>query len=188
MAINRLFSYPGAVDSFRWHLFQNASFPQGRNWIIGFHKTKRVQLCMTDLCLCLQIFFFLVLYFNKVFLNCGCQAWMSSYLFWSTTLAFVTVNWGRWCKRTCMHDSGFLASSVAVRLFYNEQKEQTVGCVFGRVRVPSLLGQLLPFRARLGIRAHMLTQDRSTIPLESLAWFIYTNFLYLSLKNLFRLV
>ncbi len=57
MIINRLFSYPGAVDSFRWHLFWNVSFPQGRNWIIWLHKTKRVQLCMTDLCLCLQIIF-----------------------------------------------------------------------------------------------------------------------------------
>jgi len=38
-----------------------------------------------------------------------------------------------------------------------------VGRVFGRVCVPSLLGQLLPFRVRLNIRAHMLTQDRSTV-------------------------
>lgn len=96
-------------------------------------------------------------------MGCECESRISSCMLFFSTLAFLAVNWGRWCKRTCMDDSGFLASSVAVRLFCNEQKEQTVGRVFGRVHVPSLLGQLLPFRARLSIRAHMLTQDGSSV-------------------------
>lgn len=106
---------------------------------------------------------FSVLYFIKVYFGCGCEARISSCLL-CFTVAFLAVNWGICCKRTCIYDSGFLASFVAAWLFCNEQKEQTVGRVFGRVRVPSLLGQLLPFRVRHSIRAHMLTQDRSTIP------------------------
>ncbi len=82
-----------------------------------------------------------------------------------------------------MHDSGFLASSFTVRLFCNEQKEQTLGRAFGRVRVPSLLGQLLPFRARLGIRAHLLTQDRSTILREPSL--IYLHKLSVSVTHIF---